>query len=101
MADRPLGVEPAYQRDFNVVSFSCGPMTRRERLSEWWHHVWNYSFGRGSILELELDDDTIQFLYEVGWVRRRGDELFFTRKGSEELVQFCRQEIARIKNDDD
>lgn len=88
MADRPLGLEPFYEREF-IVSISAESLTRRERLSEWWYHVKSYSLGRGEVIELELDDDMIDFLFKAEWIYRRGDQLFFTRKGSEELVAFC------------
>lgn len=98
MADRPLGLEPFYKREFDV-HIPAEPVTRRERLSEWWYHVKTFSFSRGTTIELELEDDMIEFLFRTGWIRRRGDQLFFTRKGSSELVEFCRSCIAE-KNDD-
>lgn len=92
MADRPLGVKPMYEREFPVLG--DGPkMGRAERIKEWVYHVRHYSFGRGSTIELELEDDMIDFLSEQNWIYKRDGSLFFSRKGTEELVAWCREQI--------
>lgn len=101
MADRPLGLEPMYEREFNVIGYVSEPLSRRDRLREWWYRTWNFSFGRGSTLDVELDDEMIDFLKRVGWINRLGDGYYLTHKGSDYLVKVCRSEIARLETEKD
>lgn len=105
MAGRPLGIEPIREREFNVVIIvpeeKTDKPTRKEKLSEWFYHIKNFSFGRGSVLELDLEDDMIEFLERDRWIVCRKGEYFFTKKGSQELVAFAKREIARIEKSND
>lgn len=91
MADRPLGTSPVYQRDFDI----CGEQSFTSKVKKRWYHLKTYSFGRGSILDFELDDELVEWLFNQGWVYKRKDEYFFSEKGTKEFTEFIRREIAR------
>lgn len=103
MADRPLGAEPSFKREFEVKgSLSVEPIYKpsvREKASELIHHVRHFSFNRGSILELELEDDMIDFLKRAGWIRSYRGRFFFTRRGSRALVETASELIEQYKTD--
>lgn len=98
MADRPLGVDPAPSREFFVRVAEENKLTFREKINEEWYYLKNFSFRRGSIIELELDDDMIEFLITTKWIKKRGRGFYFTRKGSRELIDFAEKEIRRINS---
>lgn len=81
-----------YEREFPVLG-NGAKIGRTERIKEWIYHVRYYSFGRGSTIELELEDDLIDFLCEQNWIYKRDGSLFFSRRGTEELVSWCREQI--------
>lgn len=107
MVDRPLGVDGP-ERDFPVSSaiplLPESNQTKKEKLREWFFHVKNFSFGRGSVIELELNDEDIELLQKMGWIRFRNDSFFFTRRGSNMLATFVREESnsfsAKEQSDD-
>lgn len=104
MGNRPLGIDPSFEREFMIspapVSkhFCKEPETIRERISEWWYYTKNFSFGRGKIIEVELEDHYVKFLFETGWVKERNGEVFFTRKGSQAFCDFANSHLP-IKDD--
>ena len=68
----------------------------KDRLRDRWYYFKTFSLGRGSTIELDIDDEVIKSLHEIGWVHRINDEWFMTRRGSREFNQFLREEHDRI-----
>lgn len=99
MANRPLGVDPAPSREFAVRLASEGKPNLREKISEEWYYFKSFSFGRGNVIELDVEDDMIESLIYMGWIRKRRNEFYFTRKGNKELLDFAEKEIERIKSE--
>lgn len=96
MAERPLGLKPIREREFNVVIIMPKEkLNRKERFNEWFYHVKNFSFGRGHTIEIDLEDDMIQFLEKNNWIVCRGGQYFFTKKGNSKLLRFAEQELAK------
>ena len=94
MVDRPLGVDGP-ERDFPVSSviplLPEENQTKKEKLREWFFYVKNFSFNRGSVIELELSDEDIELMQKLGWIRFRNDSFFFTRRGSNMLSTLVKE----------
>lgn len=97
----PLGLEPTMRREFNIGdTFAYVPpkQSLAERLKEFWHYLKNFSFNRGETLELDVDDDIMEFLERERWIKQRRGKWYMTKRGSDYLVAFARDEIERIKS---
>lgn len=93
---RPKGVESPPSREFVIGNPALETVGRRERFYDWSYHVWSFRIRRGGKIELDLDDKTLNWLQEIGWIHQVKKEWFMTRKGSHEFNQFLREERDRI-----
>lgn len=99
MADRPLGVDPP-GREFSVGRFiDVRPLTRRERIAERIYHFKKFTIRRSSTIELDIEDDLLNDLVRFGWLRKYGDDYFFTKKGSDVLCSFAREELTKLREE--
>jgi hypothetical protein len=96
MNTRPTGIDPPPSREFVIGVPSPKPYSRRDQFRDWWFYVKNFSLGRGSAIQVELDDEVVRNLHEIGWIHKINDEWFTTRKGSRELIEFMKEELDRL-----
>jgi hypothetical protein len=96
MKNRPTGIYPPPSREFVIGVPTPKPYSRKDRLRDRWFHFKTFSLGRGCVIELDIDDEVIKSLHEIGWAHRINDKWFMTRKGSREFNQFLREEHDRI-----
>lgn len=75
---RPLGVDDTPNGEF-PIALGGGPVNRVGRLRDWWYRKWNFSFGRGHHLEVELEEEDIRRMEAIGWVRLKDGEYYSTR----------------------
>ena len=95
MNKRPMGVDPLSNREFVIANPQ--EYSRRNRLRDWWFYLKNFSFGRGTSVEVDVDDQLMQELQYMGWVRNiKDNEWRMTRKGSRELSEFMKEILNRL-----
>ena len=96
MNKRPTGIDPPPNREFVIGMPTPKPYSRKDRIRDWWFHFKNFSLGRGSTIELDLDDNVVKDLKEIEWVREINNEWFMTRKGSREFSEFMKETLRRF-----
>jgi hypothetical protein len=97
---RPTGVETP-NREFVIAPRPrfvwVKDRSRSRRLKEWfldlWFYIRNISFGRGSDIEIDVPDETIEWLEQMGWFRDHNGYKKMTRKGSREFSNFIKSEL--------
>lgn len=101
--ERPAGVEQP-NREFAILPkprlVLIEERSRRQRLKEWFYDAWFYlrhiSFGRGSDIEIDIPDATVEWLEQMGWIRNYKGHKRMTRKGSREFSLFLKEELEKF-----
>lgn len=50
-----------------------------------WFHVKTYTFRRKERLSFDLEDETVDWLLQQGWIYQHRGEYYFSRKGTEKF----------------
>lgn len=56
-----------------------------DRLKIIWFHIKTYTFTSKERLCFDIEDDTVDWLLEEGWIYKHRGEYYFSQKGTDEF----------------